>query len=168
MVLCHQSKAFDRVWQTGLFIQIHTYGIGGNIFFFQWFKIIFLFVRRKVMYQDRSSPIACLNTGLLFLLCSWTSLIFIIYVNEILLKILCLSVDYLLIIKCIRHLNEIEFILNHDLIVLRQRENSLIPVKLRLYFSQWISTSVPQNYFFLHCQSSCRCTGIWDWLFHVI
>lgn len=72
-----------------------------------------------------------------------------------LLKILRLSVDYLLMIKCIKNLNEIEFILNHDLIVLRlrQREGEWLqqfnPCKTKtVFFSMNKHIGSPKFFFF--------------------
>jgi hypothetical protein len=49
-VFCYISKAFDKVWQSGLLKKIKAYGISGNLL--HWFEHYLIDRNQKVVLQN--------------------------------------------------------------------------------------------------------------------
>jgi hypothetical protein len=76
LILCDISKAFDRVWHTGL----KAYGIDGKLF--KWFESYISSRKQCVFINNSKSPLVNPNAGVPQGSVLWSST-FLIYVNDI-------------------------------------------------------------------------------------
>ena len=60
-VFCDISKAFDRVWYTGLLYKLRAAGVTGNVL--QWFKIYLSDRKQRVVLPGISSAWNFINAG---------------------------------------------------------------------------------------------------------
>ena len=80
LILCDISKAFDRVWHTGLLLKLKAYGVDGKLF--KWFESYISSRKQCVFINNSKSPLVNTNAGVpqgsvLGLL------LFLLYVNDI-------------------------------------------------------------------------------------
>ena len=80
LILCDTSKAFDRVWHSGLLIKLKAYDIDGNLY--KWFESYISNRKQSVFVSNAYSPFDNTNAGV-----PQGSvlgpLLFLIYVNDI-------------------------------------------------------------------------------------
>ena len=80
IILCDISKAFDRVWHTGLLLKLKTYGVEGKLL--KWFESYISSRKQCVFINNSKSPLVNTNAGV-----SQGSvlglLLFLLYVNDI-------------------------------------------------------------------------------------
>ena len=57
LILCDtcMSKAFDRVWHTGLFLKLKAYGVDGKLF--KWFESYISGRKQSVVINNSKSPL---------------------------------------------------------------------------------------------------------------
>ena len=87
-ILCDISKAFDRVWHTGLLLKLKAYGADGKIF--KWFESYISSRKHCVFVSNSLSPLVNTHVGVpqgLVL----EPLLFLLYVNDIEDNLLCLT-----------------------------------------------------------------------------
>ena len=61
LILCDISRAFDRVWHTGLLIKLKAYGIEDKLY--KWFESYLSKRRRCVFVSTSKSPLESTNAG---------------------------------------------------------------------------------------------------------
>jgi hypothetical protein len=59
--LCDISKAFDRVWHTGLLLKLKAYGVDGKLF--KWFESYISSRKQCVFINNFKSPLVNPNAG---------------------------------------------------------------------------------------------------------
>ena len=60
-ILCDISKAFDRVWHTGLLLKLKAYGVDGKLF--KWFESYISSRKQCVFINNSKSPLVNPNAG---------------------------------------------------------------------------------------------------------
>jgi hypothetical protein len=61
LVLCDISKAFDRVWHTGLLLKLKVYGVEGKLL--KWFESYISSRKQCVLISNSKSPLVNTNAG---------------------------------------------------------------------------------------------------------
>ena len=120
IVFCDISKAFDRVWHSGLLFKLEEHGLGDGLL--KWFKSYLDNRKQKVVIQSSESSLSPLRAGV-----PQGSvlgpLLFLIYVNDItdsLLSLTRLYADDSSLYYSATSLSDIESIVNHDLRIVSQ------------------------------------------------
>lgn len=118
MVFCDISKAFDRVWHSGLLFKLHQYGVDGNVL--AWTKN-YLSNRSQSVIVGSSKSIAKPVTAGVPQGSVLGPLFFLVYVNDISDNILSISrlfADDTSLACSASNINDLEGIMNHDLAVI--------------------------------------------------
>ena len=151
MVFCDISKAFDRVWHTGLLFKLKQHGINDNILY--WIKDYLNMRSQRVVISSSCSEIRTIKAGV-----PQGSvlgpLLFLIYVNDIadnLLSVTRLFADDSSLAISSEDIDYMEFILNDDLITLNEWSKQwlvkLNPNKTEVIFFSLGNHRQPNLYF---------------------
>jgi hypothetical protein len=62
LILCDISKAFDRVWHTGLLLKLKANGVDGKLF--KWFESYISSRKQCVFINNSKSPLVNTNAGI--------------------------------------------------------------------------------------------------------
>ena len=132
-VFCDFSKAFDKVWHKGLIHKMNSYGIQGKLI--KWFEN-YLFKRRQKLINKNSwssfEPVSAgVPQGSVL-----TSLMFLIYINDIGEKLISLSrlfADDTSLGYSSQSVDQIKTVINHDLL------------ELNTWSSKWLMSFNPEK-----------------------
>ena len=91
LIFCDISKAFDRVWHSGLLLKLKAYGISGKLY--EWFESYISNRKQSVFIGNEKSPLQLTNAGVPqgSVLGPLLSCLFLLYVNDIADNLISLS-----------------------------------------------------------------------------